>query len=253
MQGFARETRLSETTFVQRATADGADYRNRIFMTTQELPFAGHPSLGTAVAVAVARGETEAHYVQETAKGLQPIDVRVEGRTGEASMVQDAPEFGPEVEIADALAAAGLEHADAAARDLPPQVVSTGLPTLLLPVEGPALARVRPDREAIDALLERHGATTFYVVAWEPGAGRANTRSFFVDVDGITEDPATGSAAGPLVSYLQSRAGVESVDVHQGVEMGRPSLLRCHWDHERDRPVVAGDVVVLAQGTVFLP
>src|SRR3954454_7696256 len=87
MQDFARETRLSETTFVQTATQDGADYRNRIFMPTQELPFAGHPSLGTAVAVALARGESEARYVQQTGAGLQPIDVRVEGPRAEASML----------------------------------------------------------------------------------------------------------------------------------------------------------------------
>jgi trans-2,3-dihydro-3-hydroxyanthranilate isomerase len=253
MQGFARETRLSETTFVQSATEAGADYRNRIFMTTQELPFAGHPSLGTAVAVAVARGETEAHYVQQTGAGLQPLEVRVEGRVGTASIVQDRPQFGPEVDVEEALAAVGLERSDALARDFPPQVVSTGLPPLLVPVQRPALERVKPDGEAIAALLERYGATTFYLVSWESGSGRAHTRSFFVDADGISEDPATGSAAGPLLSYLQSRAGVGSVDVHQGVEMGRPSVLRCHWDHERDRPIVGGDVVVLAQGSVFLP
>ena len=76
MLAFARETRLSETTFVQTATADGADYRNRIFTVAEEIPFAGHPSLGTAVAVAAARGEHEASYVQQTGAGLQPIDVR---------------------------------------------------------------------------------------------------------------------------------------------------------------------------------
>src|SRR3954471_20585141 len=130
MQGFARETRLSETTFVQRATEDGADYRNRIFITTQELPFAGHPSLGTAVAVAIASGQTEAHYVQQTGAGLQPIDVRIEGRVGRASMVQGAPQFGPEVDVTEALAAVGLEDSQALAGDLPPQVVSTGLTQL---------------------------------------------------------------------------------------------------------------------------
>ena len=253
MQGFARETRLSETTFVQAATEAGADYRNRIFMTTQELPFAGHPSLGTAVAVAVARGETEARFVQQTGAGLQPIDVRVEGRVGSASMLQEPPEFGTEVDPAESLAAVGLAASEAHSGRLPPQVVSVGLPHLIVPVQPHALGRARPDAEAIAALLERTGGTTLYLTAWEAGAGRANTRSFFVDVDGITEDPATGSAGGPLLSYLRARAGLQSVDVHQGVDMGRPSLLRCSWDDEHDRPRVAGDVVVLAQGTVHLP
>src|SRR4051794_28886681 len=144
MQGFARETRLSETTFVQAATEAGADYRNRIFMTTRELPFAGHPSLGTAVAVALARGDGEVRYVQQTAAGLQPIDVRVDGRAAHAEMLQEPPDFGPEVEAAEVLPAVGLDASDAHAADLPPQVVSTGLPPLIVPVRRAALGRARP-------------------------------------------------------------------------------------------------------------
>ena len=90
MLAFARETRLSETTFVQTPTADGADYRNRICMMSGELDFAGHPSLGTAVAVALARGEGEASYVQQTPAGLQPIDVERARRRDRACV--DAPE-----------------------------------------------------------------------------------------------------------------------------------------------------------------
>src|SRR4051812_40301332 len=85
MAAFARETRLSETTFVQTATAEGADYRNRIFTVAGEIPFAGHPSLGTAVAVARARGEREAKYVQQTGAGLQPVDVRLDNGRAWAS------------------------------------------------------------------------------------------------------------------------------------------------------------------------
>ena len=76
MLGFARETRLAETTFVQTPRAAGADYRNRIWTVAEEVPFAGHPSLGTAVAVALRRGEREATYVQETHAGLQEVEVR---------------------------------------------------------------------------------------------------------------------------------------------------------------------------------
>src|SRR4051794_41471044 len=133
MQGFARETRLSETTFVQAATEAGADYRNRIFMTTRELPFAGHPSLGTAVAVALARGDGEVRYVQQTAAGLQPIDVRVDGRAAHAEMLQEAAEFGPEVEAAEVLPAGGLDASDAHAGDPPPQGGSPRLPPPILP------------------------------------------------------------------------------------------------------------------------
>src|ERR1700754_896673 len=88
MLAFARETDLSETTYVQSAEADGADYRNRIFTVATELPFAGHPSLGTAVAVARWRGQQEASFVQETGAGLQPIEVKQEAERWRADMIQ---------------------------------------------------------------------------------------------------------------------------------------------------------------------
>ena len=92
------ETRLSETTFVQTPSADGADYRNRIWTPGAEIPFAGHPSLGTAVAVARWRGEEQARYVQQTDAGLQPIEVRSRPRAAHerwrASMLQEPAELG---------------------------------------------------------------------------------------------------------------------------------------------------------------
>src|SRR3712207_6256263 len=92
MQALARETRLSETSFVQSAPGDEADYRHRIWMMGGEIPFAGHPSLGTAVAVAHLRGESQATYVQRTGAGLQPIDVRLDGTSAHASMRQRSEE-----------------------------------------------------------------------------------------------------------------------------------------------------------------
>jgi len=251
MQAFARETRLSETTFVQTATQDGADYRNRIFMPTQELPFAGHPSLGTAVAVARSRGEQDAHYVQQTGAGRQPIDVRLDGDRAEAAMLQEPAEFGAEIDPGEALGPVALAAADAAGAELPPQVVSTGVPHLIAPVRRAALERVRPDPAALTAVLDPVGPVCLYLVAWE-GGDEAWARSFFIDVAGVTEDPATGSAAGPLLVYLHERAGTRSVDIHQGVEMGRPSLLRCSLDAESGRVRVGGEVVLVAEGTVHL-
>ena len=114
MLAFARETRLSETTFVQSPDAAGADYRNRIFMTRGELPFAGHPSLGTAVAVARARGEREASYVQQTPAGLQPIDVELgAGDVARASMLQEPMTLGAVLDPADVLGVVGLRAEDA--------------------------------------------------------------------------------------------------------------------------------------------
>jgi trans-2,3-dihydro-3-hydroxyanthranilate isomerase len=249
MGAFARETRLAETTFVQSASADGADYRNRIWTVGGEVPFAGHPSLGTAVAVADARGEAAASFVQETGAGRQPVDVR---RAGEgawsASMLQEPATFGPELEPPHVMAAAGLSTADAH-RTLAPQVVSTGLPTLVVPVTAAgAIPAAAPDPALVEVLLDRHEASSFYLF-WHDGDGGARARMFTPLVEG-GEDPATGSAVGPLCAYLH-RGGIASrVEVTQGVEMGRPSRLVAELDGDRVR--VSGDVVVVIRGEVYL-
>lgn len=252
MLAFARETKLSETTFVQSATAAGADYRNRIFTVAEEVPFAGHPSLGTAVAIARERGEREASYVQQTGAGLQPVAARVEGELAHASVLQEPARFGAEVDPAAAMAAVGLE-AGAADLGLPPQAVSTGLGTLIAPVaDDAAVAAAAPDFEAIDALLRPLSpeVPNLYLVHCRPDAGRAHARMFSRLV-GEGEDPATGSAAGPLCAYLSARRGVPRVEVSQGVEMGRPSLLLAEIEGKRVR--VAGDAVVIVDGVVRLP
>lgn len=246
MLGIARETRLSETAFVQTATA--ADYRNRIFTVTEELPFAGHPSLGAAVAVARRRGVERAQLIQQTGAGLQPIEVELarSSTTGRASMLQEPALFGPVVEPDAALAAAGLTAADADA-GLAPQVASTGVANLIVPVADPsALARASFDSSALAALLEPLGATVLYLAWWEPERGVARARGFFHG----GEDAATGSAAGPLLAMLAERRGVEALEITQGVEMGRPS--RIETAIEGDRVRVGGDVVVLVEGTLRL-
>jgi trans-2,3-dihydro-3-hydroxyanthranilate isomerase len=244
---FARETRLSETTFVQTASTGEADYRNRIWTVERELPFAGHPSLGTAVAVARVRGVSEARYVQQTAVGCQAIDVRLDGDTGHASMLQEPARFGAELDPAEVMAAVGLGAQDAES-DLPPQFVSTGLETLIAPVARlEALARAVPDFERIDALQEPQREFNLYVVSCDPAHARA--RMFVRGIPG-GEDPATGSAVGPLCAYLAERRGWHRVEVFQGVEMGRPSRLVAEL--EDGRPRVSGGVVVVIDGTVAL-
>jgi trans-2,3-dihydro-3-hydroxyanthranilate isomerase len=255
MLAFAKEMDLSETTFVQSADADGADYRNRIFTVVTELPFAGHPSLGTAVAVARWRGLDEASFVQQTGAGLQPIEVRSEGEGWRAEMVQNEPEFGTELDPEPLMHAAGLNPAEAH-QDLAPQVVSTGLPTAVVPLSEPdSLERVQVDYAAIDAALEgvepRAGETpNFYLVWADLDAGEARARMFATVVPG-GEDPATGSAAGPLGAYLAERAGLERVRIRQGEEMGRPSVLEV--EIVDGRPRVGGGVIPVIDGEVSLP
>ena len=246
--GFARETNLSETTFVQTARAAGADYRNRIWDPQEELPFAGHPSLGTAVADAGRRGLEQGTLRQETPAGVQPVDVeRRDERRWCASMRQEPPVFGAEVEPEVALGCAGLAAQDGV-RELPPQFVSTGVAQLLVPVAAEdALARARPDWPVLRPLLEEARALVLYLVHVE--GERVRARAFF-PVGSGGEDPATGSAAGPLVAYLAARAGLEAIRVEQGVEMGRPSVLDARVEDDRVR--VGGEVVVLAEGRVWL-
>jgi trans-2,3-dihydro-3-hydroxyanthranilate isomerase len=251
MLALARETRLSETTFVQRAHVAGADYRNRIFTVERELPFAGHPSLGTAVAVARAEHEPprEIRYVQQTGAGLQPLDVRLlDAHRAHASMLQEPAVHGAELPRSQVVQALGLtpEHAD---RALPPQRVGSGLTQLILPLRDlDALARARPDWPAVERLLAAHGATVLYAAVCDPSGGAARARSFVSAAVG--EDPATGSAAGPLCAYLAARTGIAALTIEQGVEMGRPS--RIEAEMEGDRPRVGGDVVVVADGTLRL-
>jgi trans-2,3-dihydro-3-hydroxyanthranilate isomerase len=251
MHAFARETRLSETSFVQSPTAAGADYRNRIWTVAAEARFAGHPSLGVAAAVARARGDDRATYTQQTHAGLQPIEVEA-GRDGvyHASMLQEPAEFGPELDPSDVLGAVGLSEDD---RDpeLPCQAVSTGAYQLLAPVrDASLLAGLWPDYDRISGLLAPYpGGLCLYVVAVDRASGTARARSYGA-LAGMGEDPATGSAAGPLCAYLAEREGMRAVTVSQGVEMGRASRLVCELEGDRVR--VGGDAVVVADGSVVL-
>jgi trans-2,3-dihydro-3-hydroxyanthranilate isomerase len=255
MLAVAKEMNLSETTFVQTAAEAKADYRNRIYTIEREIPFAGHPTLGTAVAVARWRGVERASFVQQTQAGLQQIDVGTEGGRWRAEMVQNEAEFGTEVDAGAALAAVGLEPS-VAHPDLTPQVVSTGLPTAVVPLADPdSLSRVAPDFDAIDALLAdarpRAGETpNFYLVWVDAEAGQVRARMFSTGAPG-GEDPATGSAAGPLGAYLFERTGLARIRVRQGEEMGRPSVIEVEMVD--GRPRVGGGVAPLIDGEISLP
>jgi trans-2,3-dihydro-3-hydroxyanthranilate isomerase len=151
--------------------------------------------------------------------------------------------------------ASGLSGAEAH-QDLAPQVVSTGLPTAIVPLSEPdSLERVKPDFAAIDAALagtEPNAGETpnFYLVWTDLEAGETRARMFATVVPG-GEDPATGSAAGPLGAYLAERAGLQRVRIRQGEEMGRPSVLEVEMSDGRAR--VGGGVIPVIDGEVSLP
>jgi trans-2,3-dihydro-3-hydroxyanthranilate isomerase len=165
-------------------------------------------------------------------------------------MLQEPATFGDEAPAGEVMPVARLFGSDADPR-FAPQVVSTGLAHLIAPVRSTALERAAPQPAELRALLEPLRAVTLYLVALDADAGNARARGFFLDhTSRVTEDPATGSAAGPLLAYLRRRVDAQRLTVRQGIEIGRPSRIDCEW--QDDRPRVAGDVVVVAEGRVAI-
>jgi trans-2,3-dihydro-3-hydroxyanthranilate isomerase len=252
MQTLARRFNLAETSFIQTATDPGATYRHRIFTVSEELPFAGHPSIGAAVAWAYRAGESNAHYVQQTGSGLQELWVERDDRHAIAKLRQNPVVFGNEIESTLILRALGLQASDAHA-SLPAQVASTGLPTTIVPLSDPAaLKRIAVDWPAFRAALgedpgERIAHNCYVVAEVEPGHWAA--RMFAGDIPG-GEDAATGSAAGPFGAYLNARLGLETVSIDQGVEMGSPSRLEVDLT---DGIVLSGSVWLISTGDIDLP
>jgi trans-2,3-dihydro-3-hydroxyanthranilate isomerase len=187
--------------------------------------------------------------VQQTVAGHQPVDVRIDGERACASMVQEPARFGPVLEPAGVLAAVGL-GSSAGETDAPPQVVGTGVAQIIAPLADPsALARLRPDWDALAGLLGAHDAITLYLAAPVPGVGRFRARAFTASAL-IGEDPATGSAVGPLCALVAGRGGPARIEVDQGVEMGRPGRLLASLEDGRVR--VTGGVAPVLDGTLRL-
>jgi trans-2,3-dihydro-3-hydroxyanthranilate isomerase len=246
MQMLAREIAFSETTFV---TDSGEDrYSMRIFTPDQELPFAGHPTLGTAYLM-VAEGRVTTPAIQTTTVGEVPVEIDLE--EGFGWMRQRPPSFGAEFTDRVAIArAAGLEPEDLHP-DLPGQVVSTGLTPLLAPVRDLAtLRRAERDGRGTREVCQRAGGECLYLFAiTDDGV----TARMFDPGAGIGEDPATGSAAGPLGAYLAQRAAAGMpgrVTVAQGEQVGRPSFLHVEVTLEEGASVVrvGGGVRIVGDG-----
>lgn len=254
MQALAREIGFSETTFVTEASGDR--YAMRIFTPVSELPFAGHPTIGTAFLLA-SEGRIEASATQLVGAGEIPVEVDLEA--GTARMRQLPPEFGPEI-LAPGdreliAAGAGLAAGDLHP-ELPAQVVSTGLAHVMVPVRDlEALRRAARREGPMRELLPRYEAESLYLFA--TGDGEVVAR-MFDPAPSIGEDPATGSAAGPLGAYLAARGvgGMPgSVVVHQGEQTGRPSVLhvRVRAEGSSWEVVVAGRVRLVGDGRFLLP
>jgi trans-2,3-dihydro-3-hydroxyanthranilate isomerase len=229
MQSLAREIGFSETTFVTATWPTGYDIR--IFTPENELPFAGHPTLGTAFTL-VREGLTGAETVQHCGAGDIPVRIHLE--EGDGTMRQLPPVVGPEVvDRAAVAAAAGLDVGDLL-DGTPILPISTGIPHLMVPVaDDAALRRAARDERGCRDVSEAAEAESLYLFAVRgPGDVRARMFDRFPT---IGEDPATGSAAGPLGAYLAMHGLADmpgEVTVAQGEQVGRPSFL--HVDCRRD-------------------
>jgi len=252
MQRIAREFNLSETTFPVATTTEGAHYRLRIFTPGEELPFAGHPSVGTSWLMAQRGAVATGRVVQETIAGLQPLEVTSAG----AMLTGATASHGDPLDVAAVLASVGLT-ADDHDPTAPPRSVGAGITQVHLAVRPDAVARAVPDARRI---AELHPDRSVYVFAWDPEARMAHSRMFAAGL-GIPEDPATGSAALGLgvfltVSGLVPGNGTTAYTVRQGIEMGRPSRLECTVT-TRDGAVVtttvSGSVHRVASGEIEVP
>lgn len=266
MQAIAKEMNLSETTFVLPPTDPRAAYWMRIFTPAKEIPFAGHPSVGTAYVMACAGRfplhEPVTRIFQQVGIGTLPLDIEVaDGKPGRVVMTQGAPSFGPVLrDLTPVAEAVGLDALALARTSLPVQVVSTGLGHLMVPLPDlQSMGRLRPNPAALDALLSGCGALGFFAFCLQTTTGDAFVHArMFAPGAGVPEDPATGSAAGPLGAYLAVHGVLprtrESFVIEQGIEMGRPSRIWVEVSRDAaDLPTtirVGGSTVPVIRGTI---
>jgi trans-2,3-dihydro-3-hydroxyanthranilate isomerase len=275
MQRIALEMAFSETTFVL-PPERGGDVRMRIFTPAEELPMAGHPTIGSTFALAhegvIARGRRE--FVFELGVGPTPVELEWD-RDGPsfAWMTQKPPAFGRSPSDLDAVAAAiGLTRADLAPGP-PPQEVSCGVPFLFVRlVRRAAVDAAEPDRRAMVRLFnaERLRELGIFIFTTERGpsttvgAGSDDATCYsrmFAPTLGVMEDPATGAASGPLGCYLVHHGVVSPEEGRtllsvQGVKMGRPSRIHISIGSSGgaiDRVRIGGRSVLVGEGMLHIP
>ncbi len=255
LQALAREFQLSETAFPQRPDRADADYRLRIFTPQVELPFAGHPSVGTAWVLA-RRGRVSPGVLRQSC-GAGLLSLTVAPGPGRVQLTGGTPRAGAPVPAEPLLAAVGLSPADLAGPA--PRACGAGLDFGYLCVRDDAVARAEPDHRALRRLAGSGAAPAgLSVFGW--AAGVAHARVFAAEV-GVSEDPATGSAALGLGVWLVAAGllpgeGESAYVVRQGGEIGRPATLDCGVEAAggRARRVrVAGSVVPIASGEIVRP
>jgi trans-2,3-dihydro-3-hydroxyanthranilate isomerase len=260
MQHLATEFNLSETTFVLPPADPGHSARVRIFNRSHEMPFAGHPMVGTACVLATRAADRPQVFTFEVPAGVVAVRVRYDGDRVAGAEI-DAPRpltTGVVLSPGDVAASIGVSPADVIAARHPPMLASVGNTYVIAELAPDALPRAVPDlaafRRVLAATPELDGRYSLYVYA-RRDASSVDAR-MFAPLAGTHEDPATGSAATPLAALLLSLTPADAlrVDIHQGVTMGRPSLLRASAFRAADgiRARVAGDCVPVLSGSARL-
>lgn len=234
MQALAREFNYSESTFLFPAEGDHTR-AVRIFTPTVEVPFAGHPNVGTAFMLAeLGEVEWEADVAMvrfDEIAGTVPVRI-VRDERGGVFCELTAPEplsLGPELAVEEVAAAVGLKPGDVVTAGHPPRVASVGLPFVVVEIASrAALARAAPDIRGMEALQGRGITPDIHLYTRDAGAFDLHTR-MFAPLDGVPEDPATGSANSALIGLLgqvnAAASGQWRWRIAQGVDMGRPSEL----------------------------
>lgn len=256
MQQLAKELNLSESVFIQKPQSENADCTVRIFTPWNEMPMAGHPTIGAAYAI-LSKQLLTAKQADRLVfdEGVGPIEVEFElqnQRPAKLRMHQPLPEFGATLDRESSAALLSLEVSDLHS-ELPIQIVSCGVPFTIVPLD--SLAAVRSTKVRID-LLEGFEAKQILVFALEaerPGS-HVHCRMFAPEL-GVLEDPATGGAHGPLASYLYRYGKFVAPEMisEQGFEIGRPSLLTMQLQTRGEEIVdvlVGGDCVEMGSGSI---
>ncbi|MDY6765229.1 MAG: PhzF family phenazine biosynthesis protein [Halobacteria archaeon] len=256
MQQIAQEMNYSETTFIEGREKKKGGYDVRIFTPEAEIPFAGHPTLGTAYVIRRAYDEGDKITLN---LGVGQIPVEIEERSGRNVlwMEQKSPTFGSEHDAEDLANVLGLNTSDINT-EYPIQEVSTGLPTIVVPLRSlDAVKRAEVNRKEYYDLVEKTEAKLILVFCDETYDEKndLNVR-VFADYYGVPEDPATGSSNGCLAGYLSEYGflGGHEVDVRveQGLEINRPSLLYLRARKGDEVEVnVGGSVIPVAEGNLI--
>lgn len=271
MQMIAREFEMPETTFVLPAEKTGVDYKLRIFTPLKEIPFAGHPIVGTAHVVVtedlVTTQRPRDIISHETGVGILPIEVIYENESvPRILMTQGEPRLMSvlnDEQVSSVAAALQIGKKDVKDGGCLPQIVSTGLPQLFVHVKDlDTIAKISPDLSRVRIIEGKLGLTGVGVFTMQTVSSEASAHlRFFAPSIGIAEDAAAGSAAGGLGVYLAAwnllqREKLSDFCIEQGIEMGRPSKLYVSVQLQDGSPTAAkvgGYSITVASGTLSLP